>query len=93
MGKYDTPRLRLWARSVSSKIHDDLDSPPDIPAFHDVTGQKKTKWETLTYYALTGAVAAFTTAFKSSPTKSPPHTYNPLQSVGVSPGIGQLNYA
>ena len=27
-GKYDTPRLRLWARSVSSKIHDDLDSPP-----------------------------------------------------------------
>ena len=35
-----------------------LDSPPDIPAFHDVTGQKKAKRETLTD-ALTGAVAAF----------------------------------
>ena len=74
--KYDTPKLHLWARSVSSKIHDDLDSPPDIPAFRDATGQKKAKRETLTD-ALTGAEAAFTTAIKSNPAKSPPR---------VSPG-------
>ena len=83
--KYDTPRLRLWARSICSKIHDDLDSPPDLPAFRDATGQKKAKRETLTD-ALTGAEAAFTTAFKSTPTKSPPRTDDPLQPVGVSPG-------
>ena len=45
--KYDTPRLRLWARLVCSKIHDDLDSPPDLHAFRDTTGQKKAKQETV----------------------------------------------
>ena len=42
---------------------------------------KKAKRETLTD-AFTGAVAAF----KSTPTKSPPRTHDPLQPVGVSPG-------
>ena len=30
---YDTPRLRLWARMISSGLHDDYDNPPNIPAF------------------------------------------------------------
>ena len=30
---YDTPRLRLWARMVTTNLHDDLDNPPAIPAF------------------------------------------------------------
>ena len=62
-----------------------MDSPPDIPAFRDATGQKKGKRETLTD-ALTGAVAAFTTTIKSNPTKSPPRMHGSLQLVGVSPG-------
>ena len=31
--KFDTPRLRLWARMIANKIHDDLDIPPNTPAF------------------------------------------------------------
>ena len=31
--KYDTPRLRLWSRMITSGLHDDYDKPPDIPAF------------------------------------------------------------
>ena len=46
--KYDTPRLRLWARSVASKIHDDLDCPPDLPAFHNETKPNKPAKESLT---------------------------------------------
>lgn len=85
--KYDTPRLRLWARSVSSKIHDDLDNPPDLPAFRNETGPKKpAKKETLTD-ALTGAVIAFTNKYNSESTRSPQRTSNPpTQPVGISPG-------
>ena len=32
--KFATPHLRLWARMISSGMHDSLDNPPDIPAFH-----------------------------------------------------------
>ena len=40
--KYDTPRLRLWARMVSSGIHDSLDDHPNIPAFHSSYSQEIT---------------------------------------------------
>ena len=30
---YVTPRLRLWARMISSGLHEDYDNPPNIPAF------------------------------------------------------------
>lgn len=31
--KYSTPQLRLWARMVTANLHEDLDTPPSIPAF------------------------------------------------------------
>ena len=31
--EYDSLLLCQWARTICSKIHDDLDNPPDIPAF------------------------------------------------------------
>ena len=31
--KFDNPRLRLWARTICGKLHDNLDNPPDLPAF------------------------------------------------------------
>ena len=34
--KFDTPRLRLWACLIANKIHDDLDTPPKIPAFSSI---------------------------------------------------------
>ena len=86
--KYDTPRLRLWARSVCSNIHDDLDTPPDLPAFGIEAGPKRAKKETLTD-ALTGAVVAFTNAFNTNPPKTPPRTNKNStlpQPVGIFPG-------
>ena len=38
--RYDTPRLRLWSRMVASSLHDDLDNPPKIPAFHGGTSKR-----------------------------------------------------
>ena len=85
--KYDTPKLRLWARTVCSKIHDDLDNPPDLPAFRNEAGLKKvSKKESLTD-ALTGAMLAFTSKYSSDNNKSPKHSSNPPpQPVGISPG-------
>ena len=31
--KYDSPRLRLWARMISNGLHEDYSEPPGIPAF------------------------------------------------------------
>ena len=31
--QFTTPLLRLWARTISAGLHDDFDSPPDLPAF------------------------------------------------------------
>ena len=30
---YSTPQLRLWAQMVTADLHDNLDSPPTVPAF------------------------------------------------------------
>ena len=38
--KFDTPKLRLWARMICSKLHDDYDKPPDIPAFSGVVPKR-----------------------------------------------------
>ena len=31
--QFTTPLLRLWGRTISAGLHDDFDSPPDLPAF------------------------------------------------------------
>ena len=31
--RYETPKLRLWARMIASKIHESYEQPPNIPAF------------------------------------------------------------
>ena len=31
--QFTTPMLHLWARTISAGLHDDFDSPPDLPAF------------------------------------------------------------
>ena len=76
--KYDNPRLRLWARSFCSKIHDDLNSPPDFPALcNEARPKKRVRKETLT---------------DSDNNKSPQRTSSPpAQSVGISP-VDQWSY-
>ncbi len=85
--KYDTPKLRLWARTICSKIHDDLDNPPDLPAFKTEGVLKKARRESLTDI-LTGAAVAFRNSIQpNSPSLSSHGSQcTPLQQVGISPG-------
>ena len=39
--KYEIPKLRLWARMITSGLHDSTDEPPDIPAFRSGELKKK----------------------------------------------------
>lgn len=32
--KFDTPKLRLWARTMCENLHNDIDNPPGLRAFH-----------------------------------------------------------
>ena len=54
---YSRPQLRLWARMIVSRTHDDLEEPPRVPM---ITGlvPKHQKQETLSD-ALAGATTAF----------------------------------
>ena len=60
--KYDTPRLRLWARMISTGLHSDYDTSPEIPAFLGST-PKRARRESLSD-AISGAAVAFAGALK-----------------------------
>ena len=60
---YTLPNYRLWARSVCGNLHDDLDTPPDLPSFQGHTAAKKAPRESL-QDALTGAAVTFAKVFK-----------------------------
>ena len=66
--KWDTPRLRLWARCICSDQHKDFEEPPDLPAFKDPEPKKRK--ESLSD-ALAGAAVAFATAMSGSKDQSP----------------------
>ena len=74
---YDIPKLRLWSRMICSGIHDDLDSPPNIPAF---SGAKRQRKESISD-ALSGAAVAFAQTIKTSSTPAP---RSPLREFGNS---------
>ena len=81
-GKFDTPKLRLWARMISSNLHDDYDSPPDIPAFSGTTPKRPRK-ETLSG-ALTEVAVAITKAITSSSDTGREQASIPPSNAGVS---------
>ena len=68
--KYATPLLRLWARMVNTKLHDDLDSPPNIPAFMG-TPAKHTRQQDSLSDVVKEAAAAVAKAFKPDATQLP----------------------
>ena len=39
--KYDIPKLRLWARMVTSGLHDSTDEPLSVPIFNNVTPKRR----------------------------------------------------
>lgn len=97
--KNDVPKLRLWARMMSANLHDDIDNPPNIPAFSNVTLKKARK--DLFADAIEGAAVAFAnTVSKGKPINdlSTEKVSIPLVPSAISPGktvelrIEQLRY-
>lgn len=84
--KFDTPRLRLWARTICGNLHDDMDNPPDLPAFRGNNQTPKKPHRESLSDALTGAAVAFAHAFKSQNATEAPHLPDSVTTVGVSPG-------
>jgi len=83
--KFDIPRLRLWSRIICSNLHEDMEKPPDMPAFSTVT--KKPRKESVTD-VLAGAAVAFAKAFSNEKanqtSESASVSHSPVTS-GVSP--------
>ena len=94
--RYAVPQLRFWARMVTTKNHDSLDDPPDMPPFSGVQPKKKSSLaEAITGAALTLAKAARTSDVSQSNNQSvviapssPPRSPNSLvtTAMGISPG-------
>ena len=61
--KWDSPRLRLWARCICTEHHSSYEDPPDLPAFKEPETKKRK--ESLTE-ALAGAAVAFASAMSGS---------------------------
>ena len=53
---YNTPRLHLWAQMVANKLHDDLDTPPTIPAFTSTPHRPRSQ---LLSTVISGAATAY----------------------------------
>ena len=61
-------QLRLWARMVTSNLHEDLDNPPDIPAFCESTPKRSRQQQSLSD-ALSGAAVAIVKVSNDSQSK------------------------
>ena len=86
--KFDNPKLRLWARMISSNLHDNMEEPPDIPAFSGAPPKRPRK-ESMTD-AITGAAIAFAKTFNDNGKSNAQQSLDsvPVQaspSAGVSP--------
>ena len=82
---FDIPRLRLWARMIVSKLHEDMDSPPNIPALNS-TPKRQAQNESFAS-ALSEAAVAFAKALGESPQpeQSSVNENRPYTTVSVSP--------
>lgn len=84
--QYSDPKLRLWARMYVNGLHDDLESPPNVPA---ITGEPvKRKREDHNHYfteALAGAATAITKVLAGSQRPSTPPSCSIKPPTGISP--------
>ena len=60
---FDVPKLRLWARMIASNLHDDYETPPNVPAFQGNVSKKCRQQSSLSD-AVSGAAVAFANALK-----------------------------
>ncbi len=82
--KYDSPRLRLWARMISTGLHSDFDNPPEIPAFQGST-PKRARRESLSD-VISGAAVAFADTLKGRKEKDTDQSPASVLASGISPG-------
>lgn len=75
--KCTTPQYRLWAKMQVNGLHDDLDTPPNIPSFSNPPKRQRTNSLS---DSLTGAAIAFANTLSQGPNTIP------VSSMGVSPG-------
>ena len=92
---FSTPQLRLWARIVTANLHEDLDTPPTIPAFG--SAPKRPRQSESFSDALSGAAVAIVKALGGeTSTKrcdSPTSVYSPSKSVELRmKNFEQLRY-
>ncbi len=65
---YSGPQLRLWARMIVAKTHDDFDKPPNVPM---ITGVQRTKQKESLSEALTSAAVAVAKVFSPASENKP----------------------
>ena len=75
---YSGPQLRLWARMVVAKTHDDLDDPPKVPM---ITGLKSKQKESLTEVFTSAAVAIAKAFSPSSENYNPTAQFSPSKKI------------
>ena len=79
--QYSGPQLRVWARMIVAKTHDDLDIPPRIPL---ITGLDKTKRRESLSDVLADAAVAVTRAFApKSENCGPTSTFSPSKKIDL----------
>lgn len=82
--KYDTPRLRLWARMVASNLHENLDTPPALPAFTSTPSRSRSPSIST---VITEAATAVAKAFGETKKQEKEDTSTSCSgSIGISPG-------
>ena len=91
--KYSVLQLRLWSRMICTSLYDDMDKPPNIPAFGAST--KKPRKESVAD-AITGAAASVIKALRtpevnsSSDSKASTEPQSHITPItGISPGKAQ----
>ena len=79
---YSPQQLKLWARMIVNKQHEDFEEPPNIPI---ITGgiKRPKKHNDAISEVLCNAAVAITQAL--TPSKSNPSTSQKASSIGVSP--------
>lgn len=87
---YDTPRLRLWARMISTGLHDDYDNPPNIPAFSGSINKRARKDSVSD--TVSGAAIAIVEALQEKKTDKGPSSAFSGNSPGRLVDIRMKNY-
>ena len=84
--EFETPKLRLLARMICSGLHDDYNSPPDVPMFSSQPATKKPRKEPLSEVLSSAAIAIVKSLDKSNDHTKVSSGNPSMNAPGLSPG-------